>query len=90
MTSTRLWLIHPFDLYLLTKIDLVDIDHFIVEFAGDRKKDEDRLRYPYVGHKLRIHHLRQWGLKEFDAKTGRRKARADKAHTSFDLVLPDM
>ena len=89
MSCTRLWLIHPYDLYLLTTISKEDIDKFQVDFEGKRDSQEhNRDRYPYVGHKLRVHHLRQWALKEFNLD-GTRIPVEQRRHTSLDIIMPN-
>jgi hypothetical protein len=89
MSCTRLWLIHPYDLFLLTTISKEDIDKFQVDFEGKRDSEErNRHRYPYVGHKLRVHHLRQWALKEFNLD-GTRIPVDQRRHTSLDIIMPN-
>ena len=57
---SRIWLIHPYDLFLLRNISLLDINLVKVDYEGQRTAREvDLNKYPYVGHKLRLQHLRQ-------------------------------
>ena len=91
MGCTRLWLCHPYDLYLLTQLTRRELDYFQVNDPGKRTAEEANLdRYPYVGHKLRIHHLRQWALLEFEMD-GRRKSPASRSRLpSLEFVFPSV
>ena len=89
MMCTRLWLIHPWDLFLLTHVSRDDISHsFRVDVEGVRKKgEENEKRYPFVGHRLRLFHLRQWGLLEFNPD-GTRKDSSLRRHTTQEVEVP--
>jgi len=91
MGCTRLWLVNPYDLFLLTQLTRNELDYFQVNDPGRRTAEEANLdRYPYVGHKLRIHHLRQWALLEFETD-GRRKSPASRSRLpSLDFVFPSV
>ena len=99
VTCTRAWLVHPYDLYLLTQITQEEIENFDVDVIGkltdeevkvNKKLEEKKrpIRYFYAGHKRRILNLRKWALNEFN-KDGVRKVLKEKKHTSFSVTFPD-